>query len=98
MFRSSEFTVGDWAGVANSASFTFGKKAPADDDVTGVLHARAGAALFTGLSGYFGNVRGDYSLNAIADRGENFMIVSMSDAGAEALAKAGGVLGYKNVL
>ena len=96
-FRPKEFFTSDWPNIEKSQSVIHGVNGRRFFDTDGLNYARAGADLLLGVPGYLGNVYGDKYLDTTADRGENFLITSITPAAATALAKHGGLEFYNGL-
>jgi hypothetical protein len=98
-FSPAEIAVGPWEVVNTSYSATWGGMTTKDTvfDRPGKKVSQQGLQAMVGLTGYIGNVYGEGSLDSPNDRGENYLILKMSQAAAQSIKRQGS-LGYFNQL
>jgi hypothetical protein len=91
-YTGSQMAIGTWDGVARSLNpfrtMVLNNINEAQDP-TGARFAKLGRHGLTGVTGYIGKKKWELALNSPSDRGENFIVVNMSNAAAADIAKNG---------
>ena len=96
-FEKQEIVIGVWDRLAYSPSVTQGShRGRTLNDPLAQEISQQGTQALVGISGYIGNVFGEKFLDQSADRGENYIITSVSKAAGENLKKNHGLAYYNN--